>query len=255
MKRYFLAEKLKYRHTFLPFLVVAMPLMTCLLAAFLTGNYFAVDSFNWWYMMMFPGMTAIICAVVGGKDKKQQNRTIFALPVDIGKVWDAKILTAAGMTAIANGILLAGAVAGNFCLTEMFSYTMVAMPAVRMQIVAAGVIWLTSLWQIPFCLWMSQKFGGFLMFLLHLAVYMVLAGSLSPDAVFFLLPQGITARLMCVLLEILPNGLIAKEGQMTWKAELMEPRAVLLGMVASVLWFILLRAGSRRWFKRQVENA
>ena len=40
MKRYFLAEKLKYRHTFLPFLVVAMPLMTCLLAAFLTGNYF-----------------------------------------------------------------------------------------------------------------------------------------------------------------------------------------------------------------------
>ena len=136
MKQYFLAEKLKYRHTFLPFLVVAMPLMTCLLAAFLTGNYFAVDSFNWWYMMMFPGMTAIICAVVGGKDKKQQNRTIFALPVDIEKVWDAKILTAAGMTAIANGILLAGAVAGNFCLTEMFSYTMVGMPAVWMQIVA-----------------------------------------------------------------------------------------------------------------------
>ena len=94
MKQYFLAEKLKYRHTFLPFLIVAMPLMTCLLAAFLTGNYFAVDSFNWWYMIMFPGMTAIICAVVGGKDKKQQNRTIFALPVDIGKVWDAKILTA-----------------------------------------------------------------------------------------------------------------------------------------------------------------
>ncbi len=255
MKQYFLAEKLKYRHTFLPFLVVAMPLMTCLLAAFLTGNYFAVDSFNWWYMMMFPGMTAIICAVVGGKDKKQQNRTIFALPVDIEKVWDAKILTAAGMTAIANGILLAGAVAGNFCLTEMFSYTMVGMPAVWMQIVAAGVIWLTSLWQIPFCLWMSQKFGGFLMFLLHLAVYMVLAGSLSLDAAFFLLPQGITARLMCVLLEILPNGLIAKEGQMTWKPELMEPRAVLFGMVASVLWFVFLRAGSRRWFKRQVEKA
>ena len=132
---------------------------------------------------------------------------------------------------------------------------MVGMPAVRMQIVAAGVIWLTSLWQIPFCLWMSQKFGGFLMFLLHLAVYMVLAGSLSLDAAFFLLPQGITARLMCVLLEILPNGLIAKEGQMTWKPELMEPRAVLFGMVASVFWFVFLRAGSRRWFKRQVEKA
>ena len=93
------------------------------------------------------------------------------------------------------------------------------------------------------------------MFLLHIAVYMVLAGSLSLDAAFFLLPQGITARLMCVLLEILPNGLIAKEEQMTWKPELMEPRAVLFGMVASVLWFVFLRAGSRRWFKRQVEKA
>ena len=42
---------------------------------------------------------------------------------------------------------------------------------------------------------------------------------------------------------------------MTWKPELMEPRAVLFGMVASVLWLFLLRAGSRRWFKRQVEKA
>ena len=72
------------------------------------------------------------------------------------------------------------------------------------------------------------------MFLLHLAVYMVLAGSLSLDAAFFLLPQGITVRLTCVLLEILPNGLIAKEGQMTWKPELMEPRAVLFGIFSVV---------------------
>lgn len=255
MKRYFLAEKLKYQHTFLLSLIVAMPLVTCFLAAVLTGNYFVIDSFNWWYMMLFPGMTAIICAVIGGKDKKQKNRMILVLPVDIGKVWDAKILTAAGATAIANVILLAGMEVGNFLLTKRFSYSMVNGSAVWMQPVGVSVIWLTSLWQIPFCLWISQKIGGFVMVLLHAAVYLVFAGSLSLKSVFWCLPQGITARLMCVLLEILPNGLVAKEGQMTWRPELMEPRAVFFGMVASVLWLFLLWAGSRRWFKRQVKKA
>ena len=50
MKQYFLAERLKYRHTSMNVITVMMPLITVLLAAWLTHTFFAVDSYNWWYM-------------------------------------------------------------------------------------------------------------------------------------------------------------------------------------------------------------
>ena len=86
MGAYFQAEKLKNRHTFLWGLTILMPLVCSLLSAQLTHRYFAMDGYNWWYMMMMPGFLTIICGLVGGKDLKKQNRTIGSLPADTGKI-------------------------------------------------------------------------------------------------------------------------------------------------------------------------
>ncbi len=92
---YLKAEKLKYRHTFLWALTILMPAVCALLSAMLTYNYFAMDGHNWWYMSMLPGFLSIICGQIGGKDLKKKNHTIWALPGDVGKIWDAKLLLSA----------------------------------------------------------------------------------------------------------------------------------------------------------------
>ena len=60
MRRYYLAESLKNRHTYIGILIILMPLLNVCLAAGLTADYFTIDSYNWWYIALFPGMLALI---------------------------------------------------------------------------------------------------------------------------------------------------------------------------------------------------
>ena len=76
MRRYYLAESLKNRHTYIGILIILMPLLNVCLAAGLTADYFTIDSYNWWYIALFPGMLALIGSALGNRDKKMGNREI-----------------------------------------------------------------------------------------------------------------------------------------------------------------------------------
>ena len=69
-----------------------MPVICAVMSAFLTNIYFAAAGFNWWYMGIYTGFIALICGLLVGKEKKMKNRAILALPCDMGKIWDAKVL-------------------------------------------------------------------------------------------------------------------------------------------------------------------
>lgn len=69
-------------------ITMAMPLMTVLLAAWLTNMFFAVDSYNWWYIGLYPGFLGVMCSIIGGKDKGKKNYTIWSLPCKfIVRIW------------------------------------------------------------------------------------------------------------------------------------------------------------------------
>ncbi len=261
MRAYIQAENLKYRRTALKALTILLPLVSISFAAWLTGEYFTVDSYNWWYMGLCPGMLAIICGIIGGKDKRKKNLTIFSLPCDIGRIWDAKVLLAAGLSAAAMlcitiFTIVTGEVMENILHLSfgLQSTSFVLHPTIKAQIAAGFLIWLTTLWQIPFCLLLTQKTGPFVMFLIHMGSYIVQAAIFSLKPWFAVFPGAVTSRLMCPILGILPNGLPAVEGQMTYAPELMEMGNLLAGVPAVLLWFALLWLLGRKWFERQVER-
>ena len=229
MKAYYFAENLKNRHTSAGKLIWIMPLTAVALAAGLTGDYFTIDCYNWWYVVLFTGLTAFLCGAVGNRDKKLGNRTIWTLPAKPGAIWDGKVLY---------GIRCMG----------------ISRLSPGHQIFAVLVLFAVSLWQIPFCLFLQQVMGTFPMVLLHMGVYILCSTVLSLKPYFWVLPGGIAARLMCIILKILPNGLVAKPGSMTYSPELMEWTGLPLGIAASLVWFILFWRLSRRWFERQVER-
>ncbi len=251
---FFKAEALKYRHTFLGPAAAGMALADILAAAVLTAQYFAMDSYNWWYMLLYPGTIVILCAMIGGKDRRQDNRTIYSLPVRQGRIWDAKIQVAMAASGLSMLVMLFGMIVTAAFLEWGLGYTFICPPTIGMQLVAAGVIWLTSLWQIPLCLWMSQKLGVFAMFLVHMILYSVFSIFLSLRSFFWVIPAGITPRLMCVVLKILPNGLPVADGSETFAPALMQGSAVFCGILSSLVWFALLWLLSRRSFERQVKK-
>ncbi len=252
MKIYFLAEKLKYRHTFLKGLVILMPLVSVFLSAWLTHDYFTVDSYNWWYIGLYPGLIGILCGIIGGKDKRKKNFTIWSLPCRMEKIWDAKVLIGAMMSGIAMSCTIILTIITGKVIENMTHRTFSVYPSIKMQLAAGVIIWLSTLWQIPFCLFLSQKMGTFFMFLVHMGSYTVISATISLKPWFALLPGAITSRLMCPVLGVLPNGLLAVEGQMTWAPELMETQNLPIGILASLFWFLIFWWGSRKDFQRQV---
>ena len=254
MGKYYLAERLKNRHTSVGKLILLMPVAAVCLAAWLTMEYFTIDSYNWWYMFLFPGMTAVICAVAGGLDKKMGDRAGLALPVDMGAVWDAKVLYGFRCMGISLLVFLTVTLLTGTGLAQIFQYHFQMNPSVSGQILAVAVLYVTSLWQIPVCLLLQQKLGMFPMLLIHMGSYCLGAAELSLHACFMLLPGGIAARMMCIILKILPNGLTAEPGSLTFSPELLERKGLLAGIVASLLWLALFWFAGRRWFERKTEK-
>lgn len=262
MSAYIQAENLKYRHTLLRSLTILLPFASVFFAAWLTHEYFTVDSYNWWYMGLCPGMLAIVCGIIGGKDKRKKNLTIVSLPCDMGRIWDAKVLLAAALSIAAMLCITVFTIAAREVMEsilhlsfEVPSTSFVLHPTIKAQVTAGLLIWLTTLWQIPFCLLLAQKAGPFVMFLIHMGSYIVQAALFSLKPWFPVFPGAVTARLMCPILGILPNGLPAVEGQMTYTPELVEMGNLLTGIPAALLWFALLWLLGRKWFERQVNRA
>lgn len=252
MKPYFQAERLKYKQTGMKRLVVLMPLISVVLSAWLTHGYFAIDSYNWWYMVLYPAMIGIVCGMIGGKDAEKKNHTIWSLPCSMGKIWDAKILVGAAASGIAVlGIVILTIVFGEL-MKQFLHITFIIQPSIPEQLLAGLLLWLTTLWQIPFCLLLSQKLGRFVLLLIHLGSYTIAAVifSLQPWYLFF--PGAITSRLMCPILHVLPNGLPAVEGELTYHPELLEMQDLFVGVSAAILWFLFIWQISRKWFERKV---
>lgn len=233
-------------------IMIGMPMLSTVLAALLTYEYFAIDSYNWWYTTLFPAMTALVCGMISSKDKKMNDKAILSLPCDMGKVWDAKIFM--GVVVSGFSVLCAGifTLAVRAFMKAGLHVGFIIEPSVIRQAAGCLVIWAASLWQVPFCLLAARKIGTLPMLLLHI-IGSVIAGMLfSIKSWYFLLPGAIMPRLMCSVLGILPNGLPAVEGSFTYTPELAGLQNLLVGIPAALLWFIFFWWVSRRWFERQV---
>ena len=90
------------------------------------------------------------------------------------------------------------------------------------------------------------------MVLLHMGSYILCSVELSLHPFFMILPGGITSRLMCIILKILPNGLTAEPGSITFTQELVQWDGLPAGITASVVWFLLFWFVSRKWFERRI---
>ena len=155
MKKLIQAEALKYKHSAVPKLTVGMAVASVLMAAVLMGNYFSVNSYNWWYMGMYPGLLGMIGASIGQKDRKKKNHTIATLPLSAGRIWDAKMVVAMGYALVGMVALTGLTMLAVPLLHHGLGVQFIVQPTIKQQLAATGLLWLTSLWQLPFCMALS----------------------------------------------------------------------------------------------------
>ncbi len=247
---YIKAEELKSRHTVSAKLFWIVPGISVLLGLLFSGKdarYYQTNQFNWWYTTLFPMLLLLSTAFTEQRERKLKNRAMQVLPVDMKKLWAAKVfcsfktlfLAAAVIFLAQEGIsrIFAGGAAREISTTAAFT---------------AAVLWLVlSAWQIPLWLFVNQKFG----FTFGLLVGLVCnagVGILGATYVWWIVnPFSYICHLMCPVLKILPNGLPAEPGSMTFYPELLDTSAIPIGVGISVVLFIVCFAVTAFWYEKR----
>lgn len=242
MIKYIQAENLKLKRTFARKLVIIAPVCTVLLA-FLSGMYFVVNGYNWWYALIFPGFVTLLTALVNlNEEKKLHCRAVFALPVSLRKTWIAKTAVIGIYVAAASVIHLAGILLGMFTVRACPGMTVV----VYKLVLATLLLIVVSLWQIPLCLFLSKKCGLLATVLLNLGGGTVLDLVAASKSFWWACPYSWATRMMCPVLGLLPSGLFADSGD-----PLLNPASIPEGTVLSLVLFAVLLFLTANWFRKQ----
>lgn len=239
MVRYFEAENLKLKRTFARKLVLLAPLATLLLTWSLAAVWFQVNAFNWWYILLMPGFIALICALSDQKEtKKLGYRGVLSLPVSLKKVWIAKNLTLIFYAALSDLVLLIGILLGGTSVPNPLPFGAACLGIL--------LIFITSLWQIPLCLFLSRKVGMVGTVIIQVGVGDVLGILFATKSSWWLCPYSWTARIITPVLGILPNGTLAQSGD-----PLLNPAVIPIAIVLSLLLFAFFLLATTVWFPRQ----
>lgn len=240
MLNYIKAENLKCKRTFLRKNVFIAPI-SLLAITVLSPMWFQINAFNWWYVIIMPGFIALNCYLVHQREeKKLKYRAVLPLSVDLKRIWIAKNLIISMELLIATIILLTGAIVGGII------FPIANRIPILQAVIASILIVLTSLWQIPLCIFLSKKLGVFGVILINAVIGIFLNTKLSVVSLWWICPYSWTSRLMCPVLGILPSGLLAEAGD-----PLMNASVIPVGIIMSIALFILLILITAKWFEKQ----
>lgn len=110
------AEFLKSKRTMSSKLIVVFPIITLVMAFVLTlgmTNAYAESAWNWWYVLLLPGMIAIVSYLSVIREKKNGYYNIKTLPMEIRKLMLGKIAYLGILVLVSNVVLFAGATVGE----------------------------------------------------------------------------------------------------------------------------------------------
>ncbi|MBW9158706.1 lantibiotic immunity ABC transporter MutE/EpiE family permease subunit [Clostridium tagluense] len=241
MLKYLQAENLKCKRTFIKKLIFMAPMLT-LLFGFMSGNWFQANSFNWWYMMLLPGYISIMAAMTNEREeKKLRYRAVFGLPISLKKVWISKVLVNGIYMTLSCMVLLAGILLGGHLISNILPFSR--------ALVAAILIAVTFLWQIPLCMFLAKKLGMLGAILINVGSTFMLGALTAITSMWWICPYSWTSRIMCPILGYLPNGLMAESG-----SPMLNPIVIPIGIILSLILFALLLIITANWFEKQEVN-
>ncbi|MFG6329128.1 MAG: lantibiotic immunity ABC transporter MutE/EpiE family permease subunit [Lachnospiraceae bacterium] len=229
MLRIAMSEHLKMRHTFVGKLPVIAPVFSLCLVFLLA--YRAMDmvppmAWNFWYTILLPGMVAIICCLGVNKDKKLHYCNMLSVPFPAAKCLAGKLLYYSAGLFFANMVLCAG-----IFISGKISGTAIGITGSLLAVILLSFVFL---WEIPLYIMLSIYSG--MSACLISCMFMVFSGVLLANTrLWWIWPPSIPARLMCPVLGIMPNGILAPEG-----SPLLDSNVILPGIIISFIWFVLM---------------
>lgn len=249
LRTYLKAENLKFKRSLFRKLIIFIPVALILISMIFIFLNIGLGGFSSsivcnWCMPIASLSIVILCHLVNNKEQKHKYRTLYSLPIDLKKTFISKtILIALNLLIIS--LLLSFITIISECILSDVS---VAIGHTGYYFLGYCLLWLSLLWQIPFCLFLDQKVGfvGSVIINLFASALGGLFFSLTP--LFWFFPYSWPARFMVTLFGVLPNGLlIGADSRLI--LNLGESSLLILITLLAVLVLLALFS---RWFGKQV---
>ena len=238
MKKYLYSEWLKHKKSFTVKLLIIMPLVTILLAVLMmAGNYVQMLAYNWWYLLFLPFVVSYVAAYIISSDRKKNFYGLFGIVEHKQELIYGKGLAATlylVITCVLFGILAGGA---GFVFGRQIG--MLA------NLSAVAVLAVTFAWQIPFSFLLALKLNVVFAVLVNVVCNIVFACACAEESLWWI-PFAVPARMMCIVLGILPNGLLADDA-----AVFGDWMTVAGGVGISVLLYVVLTVVCGKVFEKQ----
>ncbi|AIQ66913.1 lantibiotic immunity ABC transporter MutE/EpiE family permease subunit [Paenibacillus graminis] len=249
LRTYLKAENLKFKRSLFRKLIIFIPVALILISMVFIFIGIGLGGFSSsivcnWCMPIASLSIMFLCHLVNNKDQKHKYRTLYSLPIDLKKTFISKtILIALNLLIIS--LLLAFITVISECILSGVSD---AMGHSGYYLLGYCLLWLSLLWQIPFCLFLDQKAGfvGSVIINLFASASGGLFFSLTP--LFWFFPYSWPARFMVTLFGVLPNGLLVEADS---RYILNVGESSLLVLISS-LAMLVLSALFSRWYEKQV---
>ncbi|MNH95490.1 ABC-2 family transporter protein [compost metagenome] len=249
LRTYLKAENLKFKRSLFRKLIIFIPAALILISMVFIFIGIGLGGFSSsivcnWCMPIASLSIMFLCHLVNNKDQKHKYRTLYSLPIDLKKTFISKtILIALNLLIIS--LLLAFITVISECILSGVSD---AMGHSGYYLLGYCLLWLSLLWQIPFCLFLDQKVGfvGSVIINLFASASGGLFFSLTP--LFWFFPYSWPARFMVTLFGVLPNGLLVEADS---RYILNSGESSLLVLI-SLLAMLVLSALFSRWYGKQV---
>jgi ABC-2 type transport system permease protein len=244
MLQYFLSENIKIKHTFMEKLIWLSPALLILLSMSLTARYFQVDTYNWWYTWMLSGTLSLSCVYLSRVDGAMKNRATISLPLDLKKVWIAKVFVGIKNISISCVIIF---VAAHLSVFIIPINSIINIPILN-GFIGTIIIIVTCIWQVPLCMFLGSKIGMFPTIILNLGIN-IFSIIMSVGKYWWINPFTYCDRFLCPVLKILPNGLPAEPGNQTFTPELLNTSVIPLGIGISIVLFLIITYLTAKWYE------
>lgn len=238
MRRYFWSELLKQKRSFNKILLWLAPLVTIVLALMLMrGSYLQIGAYNWWYMLILPGSFTMFSALTAVKERRKNRHGLFGVAVQKKKLWTAQVLVCTFYLLITCVLFFVFISIGGFWFGGNISLT---------QGLAASIILVvTYAWQIPLWMFLAEMTGvGFTVFV-SLLCNNFAAVVLAVKSCWWI-PFAVPARLMCVCVHILPNGLPIDAAD-----PLSDKTVILPAVLLAAAWYAGITLATAFWFEKR----
>lgn len=209
MKNYIVAEYIKGKRSFSHFFFMWFPVIVILICIlFSQFMYFDINLFvplvyNWWPILFLPMGLAILSYQSIQREEESHTQNYYYL-LNQTMFWKTKLITLAGYSLIANSLIALLTI-----LLEVIMYD--SSNIIVMNVLLASlVLWITTLFIIPFSLLLAQLITPILAIIINL--FGIISGIFTAMGNhWYISPWGWSLRLITPIIKINPNGTLLQQ--------------------------------------------